>query len=277
MSMRPPDPERLKWLAPPHQITNDFARVQEQLSTLLVAGQGKAVYSVNARTIYVANEGTLGPVAIKELRFETAFKRLQSATIRRHRMLCEFNAAACFAHRGGSTPRLHGVALEQSRFGLERRFSLSTWVSDAQTLTNAVSDWGQEDVERNITHLAQALIEAARCGLVHGRHSSENILVTASLVFHTIDFSHAQIFKTSHATGFLRDVTRVAARLKLERACSDDFIGRLFDEVAAVLCNDEISSASIEAEFLKILGSSKWRQRLSRKRITLLPGFPSRL
>ena len=140
-----------------------------------------------------------------------------------------------------------------------------------------MSDWGQEDVERNIAHLAQALIEAARCGLVHGRHSSENILVTAPPVFHTIDFSHAKIFKTFYATGFLGDLTRVAARLKLERAWSDDFIGRLFDEVAAVLRNDEISSASIEAEFLKILGSSKWRQRLLRKRHTLLRGFPSRL
>jgi hypothetical protein len=99
--MRLPDPERLKWLAPPHQIKNDFARVQEQLSTLLVAGQAKAVYSVNPRTIYVANEGALGPIAIKELRLETAFKRLQSVTIRRHRMLREFNAAACFAVGSG--------------------------------------------------------------------------------------------------------------------------------------------------------------------------------
>ena len=137
--------------------------------------------------------------------------------------------------------------------------------------------WPAHDFGRNVEALVQALIDAAACGLVHGRHSSENILVTEPLDFHIIDFSHAQIFEHFQPQGFMLDVARIGARLELEGACSRDALKQLFDCVEQRAPFASVSAKQMYDEFEHTLKSSKRLLRFERKRRTFWRGLPWRL
>lgn len=272
-----PDITQLDWLCPRSMNAEEFIRLRPALERVLSAGPAREVYSVNTRSIYQLDDSELGSIAIKELRFETASRRWRAATVRRHRVLCEFNAAGCFAARGGLTPRLYGAALEHRGAGLYRVFIVLEWLNEALTLSAAVRDWAVPVRDRNLAHLARTLVGAASRGLVHGRHSSENILVTDPLEFQIIDFSHAQIFERFHPAGFSRDVARIGARLVLEEACTKKVVMQFFDEVARAAPAGSVDDRKIATEFDKVLMNSKRRQRLERNWHTFWRGFPSRL
>ena len=93
--------------------------------------------------------------------------------------------------------------------------------------------------------------------MVHGRHSSENILVTEPLTFQVIDFSHAQIFEKFAPRGFERDVARIGARLTIEYACTREDILRIFTEVARAAPAGLVDVGRLGAEFEKALKNSK--------------------
>jgi RIO-like serine/threonine protein kinase len=137
--------------------------------------------------------------------------------------------------------------------------------------------WSAAMRERNLVSLAHALVESAEHGLVHGRHSSENILVADPHRFHIIDFSHSQVFDRFHPQGFMRDVGRIAARLISEDACTQETAMRLFDEVSRAAPTGSVSADRMAAECEKVLTNSKRRQRLERNWYTFWRGLPSRL
>lgn len=275
--MRPPQIAKLKWLRPRNTSAADFAPIRQELERALAERQTNEVYSVNTRSIYQLDDPTLGPIAIKELRFETLPKRWRAAYLRRHRVLCEFNAHACFAARGGTTPRLYGGALEFRRGGIDRVFIVLEWLHGAVTLSEAMRGWSEQEYEHKLARLAQALADAAARGLVHGRHSSENILVGDPLKFYVIDFSHAQLFEHLQAEAFMRDVGRIGARLIIESACTREVTTQLFEAVANAVPAGQVSPGPMHDELEYVLTRSKRRQRFDRKRRTFWRGFPSRL
>ena len=277
MTMHPPQISQLKWLRPRNMTVDEFTRLRPDLERALGDRRAMEVYKVNTRSIYQLDDKALGPIAIKELRFETPYKRWRAGNLRRHRVLCEFNAGSCFAGRGGATPRFLGAALEYRSPGLNRVFFVLEWLGDAVTLTQAMRDWPAEVRERNLVSLAHALVESAEHGLVHGRHSSENILVGDPLRYHIIDFSHSQVFDRFHPKGFMRDVGRIGARLISEDACTQDTVVRFFDEVAHALPTGLVSADRMAAECEKVLTNSKRHQRLERNWHTFWRGLRWRL
>ena len=280
-TMQPAQPTRLRWLAPRRAPAAAFAALRPSLDRLLALAHDDEVYTVNTRSIYRYTDPDLGPVAIKEIRFENQIQRCRAATVRRHRTLCEFRVASGFEARGGKTPKLFGGALELSRFGWSRHFIVSRWLDGAHTLSQAFKHWGDPPPDTLLERLAVELVSAARIGLVHGRHSSENILVTdlnGTAEFSVIDFSHAQLRKQFAATGFARDVARIGSRLIHERACDQATVMALFDVVARTAWPEPARwRQAIEREFAHILKISKQRQRLERKSRTFLRGLPSRV
>ncbi len=275
--MHAPQLSQLQWLRPRNMEARAFAELRPHLADILTNPNATEVYSVNTRSIYSVNHATLGSIAVKELRFETTLKRYQAATLRRHRVLCEFYAAACFAKRGGSTPKLYCAATEGRRTSVRRVFIIMEWLRNASTLSESIQSWSQDVLQENINELANTLVHAAHCGLVHGRHSSENILVRAPLKFDVIDFSHAQLFATFHAPGFVHDVARIAARLMIEKACSKETVMTLFRAVVGVASRRDVTLDLLVKQFDNISCHSKRRQRIARNYRTFWRGFPSRL
>lgn len=276
--MRPPETGSLKWLRPTGSNADDFAASRPLFEQWLGRSPGNAVYSVNTRSIYRLDDDTTGPVAIKELRFESASGRLRATTIRRHRVLCEFRAQGAFRARGGNTPQLFGAALEFSRGLITRVFILMSWIEDARTMSIDVRDLNDDERDPAFERYAHFLVRSAQRGLVHGRHSSENILVSGGARdFYVIDFSHAQLYRTYHAPGFARDVARIGARLVIEESCSTDTVWSLFSHVIRAAPRASVSEAAIREEFDHVLNDSKKRQKFSRQTRTLWRGWPFRL
>jgi hypothetical protein len=277
--MQPAQTDRLSWLQPIGMPADQFAALRPDLNRLLATPQDNEVYSVNTRSIYQVDDPALGPIAIKELRFVGGYQAFRAAYLRRHRVLCEFRAGSCFASRGGRTPAFLGAALERNALGFSRIFLILHWLHDARTLTEVVKAWGEPVPAVPLQALARALVGSARCGLVHGRHSSENILVGQDGKFYTIDFSHAQIMNGFSGSGFAFDAARIGARLIMSHACSREAVMVLFDEIVRVGAPDVTAAGrmQMEAECDHILAISKRRQRLERRFRTVLRGLPMRL
>ena len=232
---------------------------------------------MNDRTIYRLDDAVLGPLAVKELRYPRLLDRARATTVRRHRVLCEFHAAAAFARRGGRTPAMQAAMLEHERGLLTRVLIVMTWIESAVTLTDAFHAWPAADRDARVGALARHLADSAAAGLVHGRHSSENILVDDEGTFYTIDFSHAQLFPGYRERGFMQDVARIGARLVLERACSREAARALFAATIAAAPTATLTVSDIDAECERVLTESKRRQRLRRRWRTIWRGWPFRL
>lgn len=248
-----------------------------QLNRVLTREDGKEVYSVNTRSIYRLDDPEFGAIAVKELRLESYARQIRNRLIRQHRFLCEFKAASAFAARGGITPPMLGAAMECSSVRIFRLFIVMAWIENASSLSDAVRDWDETDLDYKLAELATFLVAAARLGLVHGRHSSENIMLSPPLNFHVIDFSHAQLFQNFNAPGFVRDVARIGARLIIESACDENFIKRFFEVVVACCDQRAVTTNSLWREFSNVRTHSKRRQRIAREWYTRWRGFPFRL
>lgn len=275
--MHPPRLSQLRWLKPYNMEAAEFAELKPRLINAVERADKREVYSVNTRSIYTVDDQRLGSTGIKELRFETPWKRFQAATLRKHRVLCEFNAAACFATRGGHTPKLYGAAIEGGTANLQRLFIFMDWLDNCSTLSESITRWTDDEMEGNIANLAQSLVYSASCGLVHGRHSSENILMSEDGRFNVIDFSHAQLFRTFNTRGFVHDVGRIGARLKLENACDNATVITLFRAVVSAAARSDVTQDRLAKQFENILQHSKKRQRIARNYRTFWRGLPSRL
>jgi len=227
--------EDLVWLKPSEMSADEFDRVRSRLSRLNRDSQIREVYRANRRSIFVVDDATLGCVAIKEMRHEGMWRRFWFRYARFGHATREFRVGAAFEALGGRTPGILGAALDRTAFGLRRVLLFIRWLDGVETLTEYLARRDpprSDDFER----LADALIEAARLGLVHGRHSSDNILVDSSgatPVFYTIDFAFSRLRPGFDGDGFVRDLARIAHWLWHEQVLDPRTIDELFECVAA--------------------------------------------
>jgi len=173
-------------------------------------------------------------VAIKEMRHEGAMRRLWFRYPRHRDATREFRVGSAFEALGGLTPNFLGAALDRSVLGLERVLLFIRWLDGVETLTEYLARLDSRAAEV-FERLADALIASARLGLVHGRHSSENILVDSSgdlPVFYTIDFAFSRLGDGFDANGFVRDVARIAHWLCHEQVLDPPQVQALFECVA---------------------------------------------
>ncbi len=228
----------LVWLKPPALSDEEFQRVRAQLEKLLTVPQTHEVYRAKRRSIFLANDATLGRIAIKEMRHEGVLRRLWFRYPRYPHAMREFQVGAAFEALGGQTPNFLGAAVERTGFGLRRVLLFIRWLDGVETLTEYLS---RLDPPRSEVFevLADALIGAARLGLVHGRHSSENILVDSSgestgapPVFYMIDFAFSRLGHGFDADGFIRDLARIAHWLWHEQVLDPAQMDALFACVA---------------------------------------------
>ena len=151
------------------------------------------------------------------------------------------------------------------------------WIPNAHTLTEVVRNWPRAQFVERLPAVAEFLVSCANRGLVHGRHSSENILVSDERGYQLIDFSHAQIYSKFNARGFIHDAARIGSRLLGEGAASRAAVNSLFEEIAHVAQEPAVSAAALARECDWIMGASKQRQRLKRNVRTFWRGTPFRL
>ena len=233
--MAPAAPEHLVWLAPEGSDREAFARLRQQLLDLLVSPAGEEVYTAKRRTIYRSSSAPLGSVGIKEMRNPGCLRRLWHRHLREHRGLREFRVGSRFRARGGHTPELLACALEQWPLSLRRVFVFVRWRDGARTLREQLAGRGVDPGPELLCALAAELVAAARLGLVHGRHSGDNLLVVegpGGPAFETIDFAYSRLADGFDERGFVADVVRIAATLVLTAACSRQAASELLDAVA---------------------------------------------
>lgn len=236
-SMRPAHPARLSWLAPPDADPDSFARDRERLERIVSHPHAREVYTAKRRSIYRVEDEVLGPLGIKEMRNRDPLRSLRYGYLQDHRALREFRIATAFRARGGRTPRLLGAALERDWLGLRRALLFVRWLDGALTLGATLRGGGAEPAPGLLDAVAEALVDAARRGLVHGRHSSENLLVAPSgaggVEVYVIDFAYSRLGDGLDPDGLVRDAARVAHRLLHDRACSPEAVTTLFAGIAA--------------------------------------------
>jgi tRNA A-37 threonylcarbamoyl transferase component Bud32 len=233
--LEPADPERLVWVAPEGASAAEFAALRPRLEKLVVTPRADEVYTAKRRSIYRSLVPGLGAVGIKELRNPGRLRQLWLRHVREHPALREFRVGARFRALGGRTPPLLAAASEQGVLLLRRVFVFVRWLDGAETLREHLARSGGEPPAELLARLAGDMAAAARLGLVHGRHSADNLLVVrdeGGLAFEPIDFAYARIADGFEAEGFVADVVRVAATLLLRGDCTREAAGRLFDEIA---------------------------------------------
>lgn len=225
---------RFIWLAPAAMSVREFRLVRARLDQLVSIPQTNEVYRAKRRSIFVVDDATLGRVAIKEMRHDGAARRLWFRYPRYRDATREFRIGSAFEALGGQTPSFLGAAIERNVFGLERVLVFIRWLEGVETLTEYLSRLDPPLTDA-FERLADALVAAARLGLVHGRHSSENILVDAHgdrPSFYSIDFAFSRLGRGLDANGFVRDLGRIAHWLRHEQVLDPTQTETLFECVA---------------------------------------------
>ncbi len=235
-ALRPVDPEHLEWLRPEGVEEGALVVARERMLPHLVGGGALPVYEAKRRAVYRVDDRVLGGVAVKEIRNERWLRAVRYRRMALPPGLREMRVGAAFAARGGSTPAWLAAALERDRLRLHRVFLFLRWIDGARSLGAFLRELGREPDAASLAAIADALLDAARLGLVHGRHSGDNLLVTAGErgpVLQVIDFAHASLGPGFAPSGFARDAGRIAAGLVILEHASGATAARLLDAIAA--------------------------------------------
>jgi hypothetical protein len=235
-TLSPARPERLRWLTPPPTLRAPFEAVQGRLERLAAAGAARAVYTAHRRGVYRASDAELGAVAIKELRNPSLARQLWFGWLAEHPGAREYRVGVGFEARGGRTLAHLGAALERTAVGLLRVLVFTRWLEGAVTLTRWLADRPGPPSPALLASVAAQVVAAARLGLVHHRHSSNNLLVVSpdgDPLLHTIDFSHATLDEGLEPGGLAGDVARIARWILHERLWSRAAVQAFFESVAA--------------------------------------------
>jgi hypothetical protein len=236
VTLRPVRPDRLRWLAPPAALHATFAEVRAQIETAVAQGKGDEVYTVRQRSVYRSDIPGLGAVAIKELRSGSLTRQLWFRWIAEPKGAREYRAGVAFELRGGRTPTSFGAALECNAIGLPRVLLFTRWLEGAVTLTRWLAAQPGPPQPRLHAKLAAQVVAAARLGLVHRRHSSNNLLVLEERgepVLYTIDFAHATLESGLSLPGLACDAARIARWLLHEKIWTRENAQGFFDAVVA--------------------------------------------
>ena len=234
--LRPVDPRRLEWLRPENVAERDLAAARERLAPCLARGDLAPVYEARRRAIYRVDDPVLGSVAVKEVRSGGWLRAVRFRRFAPHPALRELRVGAAFAARGGATAPLLAAALECDRLRLHRVFLCLRWVEQAQNLGAFLRGLGREPDGPALASITEALLAAARLGLVHGRHSGDNLLVTQAEgrpEIRVIDFAHASLAAGFEPEGFARDAGRIAASLVILGHASEATAMHLLGALAA--------------------------------------------
>jgi hypothetical protein len=228
-------PERLRWLEPPAALRETFADLRTRLEDA-TRGASEEVYSAHRRGVHRAEVPGLGAIAIKELRNPSPARQLWFGWLAEHPGVREYRVGVAFEARGGRTLASLGAALERSVIGLARVLLFTRWLDGAVTLTRWLAAQPGAPEPRLQACLARQVVAAARLGLVHRRHSSNNLLVVmqhGEPVLYTIDFPHASLGTGLDLNGLACDVARIARWILHEKIWSRASVQAFFEAVAA--------------------------------------------
>ncbi len=269
VKLRPVRPDRLRWLASPVALRATFAEVRARIEAAVAQGAGNEVYTVRQRSIYRAEVPELGAVAIKELRTSSLTHQLWFRWIAEHKGEREYRAGSAFEARGGRTPANLGAALERSATGLARVLIFTRWLDGSATLTRWLAARPGPPQTQLYATLASQIVAAARLGLVHRRHSSNNLLVVeehGEPLLYTIDFAHATLESGLSLPGLACDTARIARWLLREQIWSRVNVLAFFEAVAAEVRDQTPSGvdfvARIEAELEAVIRNPSARRKL---------------
>jgi hypothetical protein len=234
-TLTPVRPERLRWLEPPAPLRETFADLRARLENA-TRGASEEVYTAHRRSVHRAEVPGLGPVAIKELRNPSPARQLWFGWLAEHPGVREYRVGVGFEARGGRTLVNLGAALERNAIGLARALLFTRWLEGAVTLTRWLAAQPGPPEPRLLASFAAQLAAAARLGLVHRRHSSNNLLVVmqhGEPVLYTIDFPHASLGPDLDLPGLACDVARIARWILREQIWSRASVQAFFEAVAA--------------------------------------------
>jgi hypothetical protein len=249
--------ERLRWLEPPPRLRDGFAEIRERLEAIVVRGGVVRMYSARRRSVFRADDPVLGRLTIKELYNPSRLRQLWYGWLAEHGAVREYRNAVEFEARGGATPGVLAAALEIGPLGgLERVLLFTRWLDRALTLTAWLAERPGPPPPSLLANLAYQIVAAARLGLVHGRHSSENLLVVTrggEPVLYTIDFPFAHLGSGLDPAGLARDVARIAHRILQEKAWPRETVLAFFQAVASEACSESGPRAALAAQMAREL------------------------
>lgn len=250
--LRPLSASRARWVAPATD-TERWEKVRERLAEIVSVPHTHVVYTAHRRGIFRVDDPVLGPLAVKELRHDGLARQLVFRTLRAADAVHEFSVGTAFEARGGRTPHFLGAALDRGVLTLRRVLLFIEWIEDAETLTAFLARLDDPPPAAVLDAVAEEVLAAARLGLVHGRHSSDNLLVDsrgAQPQIYTIDFAYSQLGEGFDESAYVRDVARMAHWLWHEEACTAEALSQLLARCArAVEAGDaDQRLEAIEAE-----------------------------
>ncbi len=236
VTLTPVRTDRLRWLAPPAALHATFADARARIEVAIAQGAGEEVYTIGRRSVYRAEVPGLGLVAIKELRSVSLARQLWLRWIAEPPAEREYRAGVAFEARGGRTLANLGAALERNAIGLARVLIFTRWLEGSLTLTGWLAARPGPPQPRLFATLASQIVAAARLGLVHRRHSSNNLMVVeqnGEPLLYTIDFAHATLGPGLNLPGLACDVARIARWILHEQIWSRASVQGFFEAVAA--------------------------------------------
>lgn len=235
-TLSPVRPERLRWLEPPDALRATFVDLRTRLAEVAARGPSEQVYTAHRRSVHRAEIPLLGSIAIKELRNPSPARQVWFGWLAEHPGLHEYRVALAFEARGGRTLANLGGAIERNAIGLARVLLFTRWLDGAVTLTRWLAAQPEPPTPRLHANLATQIVAAAKLGLVHQRHSSNNLLVVerqGAPVLYTIDFPHARLGAGLDLAGLACDVARIARWILHEQIWSRANVQAFFEAVAS--------------------------------------------
>jgi hypothetical protein len=235
-SLAPVRAGRLRWLEPAPPLRDAPRDLRARLEQLAARGDAREVYTAHRRSVHRVEDPQLGAIAIKELRNPGLPRQIWFGWLAEHPGLHEYRVGVAFAERGGRTLTSLGAAVERSPFGLARVLLFTRWLEGAVTLTRWLAERSQPPQPGLLAALASQIAAGARLGLVHRRHSSNNLLVVMQQgdpILYTIDFPHATLADGLDTEGLANDVARIARWILHEKLWSLAAVQSFFEAVAA--------------------------------------------
>lgn len=236
------NPDRLKWIAVPGTAERDWQRTRQLLSNILRQGDVKKIYHVRRNAVYRADDPELGPIAIKVATNKRLDRRIKERFIEPPRTVGEFYTTATFWKRGGRVPRPLALAIEYSLFGIRRIFVFLEWIENTVTLAEYIRDQGHPANQKLWQCVAEAMVDCANKGLVHGGQNPDNILIAeqdGELIATVIDIAQSTLHDRMNDQGFFNDVARLGRRLESGHVCSKKEVDELFKVVAKAAWADK--------------------------------------
>jgi|MDTC01.1.fsa_nt_gb hypothetical protein len=240
----------LEWTAADHGVeTLDISSLKSLDWNAL-----EEVYHIRHRSVYRARLLDR-EVAIKEVRHLRFRQRFRLGHGCRSKVALEFLQAQELYAREPITPQPLALGLDQNFLGLKRVFQVYQWLPEARSLTDLVRAG-----ERPWEELVPFLWKCASLGLVHGGHSSENLMRSKGKWW-VIDLAEANIHEALYQPGFVRDVARIARKLIREQAADDAVIESFVSAVADHPGSVSISTAEILAAMDKLVEEADSRRK----------------